>query len=86
MMSSPYESVNQYPWIPDDATSEQYRLVKEVVAKLKDEPNIKYLEEESGWVVNKKLIIKYMQVGSKVTPLCSSEPYIYMHISKHQCV
>ncbi len=62
MMTSPYEGVKQYPWIPDDATSEQKGLVEEVVTKLKNYPNIDYLENASGWVVDEKLAMKYAQV------------------------
>eukprot|EP01084_Bolivina_argentea_P161105 280469_1 len=61
MMTSPYEGVKQYPWIPDDATSEQKGLVEEVVTKLKNYPNIDYLENASGWVVDEKLAMKYAQ-------------------------
>ncbi len=57
-----FEGVKQYPWVPEDATPEQKRLVEEVMAKLKNEPKIKYLEEHSGWIVDDKLIIKYAQV------------------------
>ncbi len=62
MTISPYEGVKQYPWIPDDATSEQKGLVEKVMTKLKNEPNINYLENASGWVVDEKLVMKYAQV------------------------
>ncbi len=65
MVPSPYESVNQYPWVPDEATSEHKTLVEEVIGKLNEAPNITYLEKASGWVVSKRLVMKYAQVGSK---------------------
>ncbi len=60
--TSPYEGVKQYPWIPDNMTSEQRGIVEEVLSKLKDKPNISYLENNSGWTVDEKLVIKYAQV------------------------